>query len=295
MAIPRVPVGKNDVVQLCTVGDADTVRRAVDFMSLGVTGASPGMGLIGMKMNVGTRYLGTLSAAMAVMAFVALPSAAQYGGGTPPQPTEEATFPVAGQDQVVQVTTCSTIVVTGTGWSGAEVELDRQYSRADCPGVGTPGDVQVTLGDVTGGVGDGEASEGTAGGGTSTGGTSTGGTSTAGTGSTSRAAVTTTRSGDTLTTAIPVSEDGTFTAAVLVPADADLDDYAITVRGTGDGGEPRSETYRYDLVPAASFTPAAETRDSSAFVALTVALGLLILALGVNSPALVRRLARRGR
>lgn len=95
---------------------------------------------------------------------------------------------------------------------------------------------------------------------------------------------------------VTVAEDGTFTAELLVPADA-AGAYEVEVSGQGLDGTAKHQTYTYNVDPAANFvsdaaaSPAAESDDTGT-MALAAILAALILAVGFNWPSLVARVRR---
>ncbi len=95
---------------------------------------------------------------------------------------------------------------------------------------------------------------------------------------------------------VVVGEDGTFTAELLVPADA-AGLYQVEVTGQSLDGTAKHQTYTYNVDPAANFvanSAAAPESDggSTANIALAAVLAALILAVGFNWPALIARVRR---
>lgn len=198
-------------------------------------------------------------ATVALLLLTALPAVvnAQACGGYGQAPCEQPERPEEQDGEVEETTPCSTIVVQGDNWgSGTVVYIDREFDE-ECPGEGEPDDVLADVED--------------------------------GSSPSARSASTAAR------TEATVSDDGTFTATLRVPADA-VGDYEVVVSGEDLDGTTKRQTYTYNVDPAANFvsnaSSAAAEDGNGPTMALAAILAALILAVGFSWPSLVARIRR---
>lgn len=204
-----------------------------------------------------TRLLVPVALLMGLMASPAL--AQPYGPPPSPSPT-----PSPGPGAVTIVTPCNTIIVDGDDWGpGTTITIDREFGDEDCPGVGNPPDISADAP-----ADDDDAAISRVGNGVAV--------------------------ADGVTT-VAVRDDGSFSAALVVPGDIEPGDFAFTISGVDASGAERQDLRRYNVNPIARVLSDEQPVSATSPTTASVAIGLLaMIMIGLlGNQFRLRRLAGR--